>query len=289
MKKIVTHINPDLDAVAAVWLLKRFLPASPAGGPGWEEATVGFAGASASTEKDPKADENPDELWVDIGRGKLDHHHTGEYLSATKLCFDFVSQEREGQPLAELDKKALIALVEVVTQVDNARDMNWEEVLLPRYYFQLHTLLDGLRGLEETDEEVVEFGFRALDAVFWNLKNRIRATEELAEGTEFITPWGKAIAVESGNKHVLWQGEALGYVLVVKKDPELGGIRIYARPDSKVDLTAAYHQFKKEDPESDWFLHATKRLLLNQSSVNPEMQPTTLSLPRVIEILQKKS
>ena len=95
MKKIVTHINPDLDAVTSVWLIKRFLP-------GWEDVEVEFVSATASTEKQTQADQNPEVLWVDVGRGKLDHHQTGNYLSATELCFDFIQKERKSQPLGEL-------------------------------------------------------------------------------------------------------------------------------------------------------------------------------------------
>ena len=280
MKKIVTHINPDLDAVASVWLIKRFLP-------DWEEAEIGFVSASASLEKQDGVDSDSDVLWVDVGRGKLDHHHTGEYFSAAKLCWDYIKKERKGQKLSPLEEKALTELVEVVTQVDNARDLYWKEVNKSRYRLYLHTLVDGLRKLGETDQEVMSFGLRALDAALVNLKNKIRAEEELKEGLIFQTPWGKAIAVESGNKHVLWVGEIQGHVLVIKKDPESGGVRMYARPDSKVDLTKAYNKFKELDPESDWFLHATKRLLLNESRVNPNMRPTKLSLKEIIEVLKR--
>lgn len=280
MKKIITHINPDLDAVAAVWLIKRFLL-------GWEEAEIGFVEATVSGEKMPGVDENPNILYVDVGRGKLDHHQTGEYLSATKLCWDYILESRKGQPLSELEQKAVNKLVEVVTEIDNASDLKWGETGESRYYFFLHTLIDGLRGLGETDTQVMEFGFRALEAVLLNLKNKIKAEEELEKGIEFQTKWGKGIGVESGNKQVLWQGEVQGYVIVVKKDQSEGGVQIYSRADSEVDLTEAYQKLKNLDPQSDWFLHASKRLLLNQASVNPNMRPTKLSLREIIDVLKE--
>ncbi|MGB9706742.1 MAG: DHH family phosphoesterase [Microgenomates group bacterium] len=279
MKKIITHINPDLDAVTAVWLIKRFLP-------GWEEAKIGFVEASVTTEKQVKADEDPDTLFVDVGRGKLDHHQTGKYLSASKLCLEYIFAARKDQPLSSLEEKALEKIVEVVTQIDNARDLNWEEVNKSRYHFYLHDLIDGLRGLAKTDSQVMEFGFLALEAILLNLKNKLKAEEELKKGIEFQTPWGKGIALESGNKKVLWEGEVQGYVLVVKKDPKEGGVQIYSRADSQVDLSLAYQKIKKLDPQSDWFLHASKKLLLNQSSVNLNMRPTKLSLAQIIEVLK---
>jgi len=275
MKKIVTHINPDLDAVASVWLIKRFLPE-------WKEAEVDFAPAG----KVENVDRDPNVLYVDTGRGKLDHHQTGEYLSAARLCWELIKNERKGQRLSPLEEKSLDELVEVVTSVDNAHDMNWEEVNQNRYQFYLHNLIEGLRGLAKTDEEVISFGMETLDAVLLNFKNKIRADEELAKGIPFQSRWGKAIAVESGNQQVIWRGEAQGYVLVAKKDPEEGGVRIYSRYDSDVDLTEAYNQVKEMDPKSDWFLHATKKLLLNQASANPDMRPTKLSLEEIIEVLK---
>jgi len=279
MKKIITHINPDLDAVAAGWVIKRFLP-------GWEEAEVDFIEATADGEKIPEVDSDLEVLYVDVGRGKLDHHQTNDYLSATKLCWDYVLEQRESQPLKEIEKEAGERLIEIVTQIDNAQDLNWKEVGKDRYYFYLHILIDGLRGLEESDQQVLEFGFRALDAVFLTLKNKIRAEEDLKNGIKFQTKWGEGIALESANKRVLWEGEIQGFVIVVKKDPKNGAVQIYSRPNSKVDLTEAWEKFKKIDPLADWFLHASGKLLLNESSVNPNMRPTKLSLDQIIEVLK---
>ena len=80
MKKIVTHINPDLDAVTAVWLIKRFLPS-------WKEAEIDFCEPQSTIDGQP-VDSSPDVLHVDVGMGKLDHHQLEEVTSAAKLCFD---------------------------------------------------------------------------------------------------------------------------------------------------------------------------------------------------------
>ncbi len=280
MKKIFTHINPDLDAVASCWLLKRFLS-------GWEDAQIVFIEANASTLADGSIDNEPDILYVDVGRGKLDHHQTGEDLSATRLCWEYIKNKRGEKELSKLELSAVEELVEVVNEVDNAHDLSWAEVSETRYHFQLHAIIGGLRGLGKKDPELVSFGFDALDAVLLNIKSRIRASEDLKKGTEFTTPWGKGIALESGNQQVLWVGETSGYVIVVKKDKETGVVKIYSRYNSSVDLTKAYNKFKEMDPESDWFLHAGKRLLLNQSSVNPNMRPTILTLDQIIEVLKR--
>ena len=277
MKRVVTHVNPDLDAVASVWLIKRFLP-------GWEEAEIDFCQAEATFENGV-VDSDPEILHVDVGLGKLDHHQINGFTCAFKLSLDFILEKRKGQELSPLDLEALRFMEETINEIDNARDLNWPEAKKERYDFYLHSILSGLRRLGKSDLEVVEYGFLGLNAVFKNLKAGIKAKEEIKKGVEFQTPWGKAIALETGNELFLWESEKAGYCLVVKKDPDDGAVRIYARYDSKVDLKNAYESFKKIDLNSDWFLHSSRRLLLNGSRVK-KMRPTKLSLEQVIGVLK---
>lgn len=278
MKKIVTHINPDLDAVVSVWLLKRFLP-------GWKEAEVDFCEAGETFEGQA-VDSNPNILHVDTGLGRLDHHQLEEVTSAAQLCFDFIKKERKGQSLKKLDEKALVQIIKVTTEVDNARDLKWPETEESRYNFYLQSAIAGIRGMAGSDEEAMAFGLKSMEAVFHQIKKSLDAQEELKEGTEFKTPWGKAIGVETGNDSVLWEGEKKGYCLVVRKDPDEGGVRIYARFDTKVDLTDAYNKVRKKDPGSEWYLHQSKKLLLN-AATSHEMKPTKLSLKEMIEVLKR--
>lgn len=278
MKTITTHTNPDLDAITSAWLIKRYLP-------GWREAKVEFVTADQQAPNQGVADDN---LWVDVGLGQLDHHQTGEYLSAARLTLEYIKKQRQGEPLKPLDEKALEVLVGVVTEIDNARDLAWPEANHYRYYFNLASLVDGYRGRGAADEKVLKYGFQGLDALLWNLRNRLRAEEELdsQETTELATPWGKGVALTSANRFVLWVAEVRGYAVALLKDPENGSVRIHARPDSKVDLTKAYEAVKKADPQADWFLHASKKMLLNQSSVNIGMKPTKLGIADIIKILK---
>jgi hypothetical protein len=276
MKRIITHTNPDLDAIASVWLLKKFLP-------DWQQAEIGFMYA----DKNVIPDKDPEVLYTDVGGGSLDHHKTGKFLSATSLCWDLIKKERAKMPLSKIELAAIDRLVDYITQEDNAHDMYWPEAKENRYVFYPHWIVDGFRGLEKPDEEIISLGFELLEAMLLNLKIKIRAEKDLADGIFFESKWGKAVACLTGNRHLLWHGEIAGYVLVVIKDPEQGGVKIYARPDSKVNLTQAYKKIMKMDPESDWYLHATKRLLLNQSGVNPNLKPTKLSIEEIIKVLAK--
>ena len=57
--KILTHTNPDLDAVCSCWLICRFLP-------GWQKAEVGFIKSGKFNGAD---DSDEEVLVVDTGMG----------------------------------------------------------------------------------------------------------------------------------------------------------------------------------------------------------------------------
>lgn len=271
MKIIVTHFNPDLDAVASIWIIKRFLK-------GWENAEVRFVPAG-ETYRDQPVDSHPEILHVDTGLGECDHHQTDEYICSTQLCWKKCRQR---------ENEAIVRLSEIVCEVDHGKHVSWPDAENDRYVFFLEEILGGLNSTYQDDNKVVEFGLMALDSIFKILKDKIRA-EETLEGSgaiKFKTEWGKGIGATTDNEAILELGEKMGYSLVVRKDPKRGHVRIYARGDREVDLTKVYHQLKKLDPEATWFLHSSKCLLLNGSTRNPKMKPTRLSLKEIIEVFR---
>ncbi|MFH1840596.1 MAG: chromate resistance protein ChrB domain-containing protein [Candidatus Shapirobacteria bacterium] len=280
MKKIITHLNPDLDAIASCWLIKRFLP-------GWAGAEIAFVEAKNTSQA---LDIEGEILYVDVGGGPLDHHRQNDPSTcAAKKCWDFITIKRQGEPLDLIGDGAITQLVEVIRQIDNAQDLNWSEKSEARDCFYLHQILGGLKGLGEKDQPVVEFGFRALEAIWLSLKSIWRAKEELvSKAVFFSTPWGQAVCCETANEQFLWEAEKQNYVLAVKKTPQDGSVRMAARPDSKVDLAPVLTLIKKADPDSDWYLHPSHKLLLNHTSLNPAFRPTRLSLEEIIAIIRNQ-
>ncbi|MBN1263724.1 MAG: chromate resistance protein [Candidatus Pacebacteria bacterium] len=279
MKKVVTHINPDLDAMASVWLIKRFLP-------GWEKAAVCFVPAG-NTIDNQSADSDPAVLHVDTGLGKLDHHQLKRITSATALVWQYIRTKRKHQTISPLEKEALTRIVKVVTEIDNARDLVWNENRRDRFEFYLHSLIYGIKRNIPQDDQLTEVGLMLMDGLLRTFKDKIKAEEKIErEGIKFESRWGRAIALETGNEKVLWEAEIRRFCLVIKYDPDFPKrVKIYARFDSPVDLTPIYKIFKKSDSEADWFLHASKKLLLISS--HPHARGTSLSLDEIIKALKK--
>jgi hypothetical protein len=98
---------------------------------------------------------------------------------------------------------------------------------------------------------------------------------------------GKAIAIETVNDEVVHLGQKMGYMMVIRKDPAKGYLRIKALPKPEIDLTPYFEKLKSQEPEATWFLHASKHMILNGSSKNPDIRPSKKSLDDVIALFKK--
>lgn len=298
MKIVVTHNSPDWDAITSVWLIKRFLP-------GWEDADVQFVPAGQrmapyiATEKDPIENINTHEvLHVDTGLGPLDHHQTSsDQVCGASLTWDYVL--KENLDFKNTNEKwitrteALGRMVKVVVAIDHFKEVFWPDAAADYQEFGLFGLLEGLKiKFPDQDSIFAEKGMEWLDYMMHNFENRIWAEKEMKEkGQEFQTRFGKALAVETINDSFLKIAQKMGYVIVVRKDPRKGYVRIKARPEEKgkdgVDLTLVYEQLQKMDPEATWFLHVSKKMLLNGTPKNPKMIPSTLSLQEIMNVVKE--
>jgi hypothetical protein len=299
MKIVVTHMSPDWDAIGSAWLIRKYLP-------GWENAEVKFvpAGqrikeqrAESKDHTDPIEKIGEDEvIHVDTGLGPLDHHQTYDTtVSAASLAWDYVRGEIEkaGNKLTPEHVKAVSRIVAIIVDTDHFGEVYWKDAAADYHEFSLLGLLEGYKLLKQgNDMSYLNFGIECLDALLHTFENRIWAEREISEkGVEFETKFGKGMGFETLNDTVLKLAQKMGYVIVVRKDPRKGYVRIKTLPATEkrkgVDLTLAYEQLKKIDPDATWFLHVSKKMLLNGTPKNPKMRPTKLNLGDIIRVLEK--
>lgn len=277
MRIVVTHINPDLDAIFSVWLIKRFLP-------GWEKAEVKFVPAGQTYEgKPPDSDSNI--LHCDTGGGKFDHHQTKDFVCAASLVWqEILSQNpkiKNGQ------KEAIKRMVKIVNEVDHARFLAWPEPTSDCWDFCFHQALGGMVGsFNDEPEKIIEHSLPVIDGIFRIFSEKVEAEEILKNGLEFKTKWGKGIAMETDNAEATYLALKLGCALVVRKKPKTGHLGLYGNWQNGVNLYRVYQILKRKDPKADWFYHKSGCMVLNGSTSNPKMKATKLSLEEVIEILK---
>jgi len=328
MKIIVTHNSPDWDAITSVWLLKKYLL-------GWENAIVNFVPAGTKL----TSANGKDVLHVDTGLGPLDHHQTSDMnICAASLAFDYIKGYIN---LKDSDKlkvrlEALQRIVKYVVALDHFQEVFWPDAAANYQEFNLFGILEGYKTqYPNQDAKYVEFGFILLDAILHRMEEVIWAEREIKEkGKEFDTRFGKGLGIETLNDEVIKLAQKTGYVIVIRKDPRKGYVRIKALParaeqisnikyqiskintvipsgsrfnreksrdplttkedsgqarmtDDDIDLTLIKEQLSKMDPHATWFLHVSKRMLLNGTPKNPKMIPTTLSLQEILDVVKR--
>jgi hypothetical protein len=301
MKIIITHSSPDWDAITSVWLLKRFLP-------GWENANIAFVPAGSryrniqydGKNNDPVEIIDDEEIiHVDTGLGPLDHHQTSDKNTCgASLSLDFVLKKNalfQDQSEKITDRiEALNRLVSVVVDIDHFGEVFWQNPAADYHEFSLLGLLEGLKMQKPNQDSLyINFGMDCLDGELHNFENRIWAEREIKAGKEFETSFGRGIAFETLNDTVIKLSQKMGYVIVVRKDPRKGYVRIKTRPEESgsdkkgIDLTPVYEKLKEMDPKATWFLHVSKKMLLNGTPKNPKMIPSTLSLQEIVDVVKK--
>lgn len=298
MKIIVTHTSPDWDAIGGVWALKTYLP-------GWQDAVVEFVPAGLRSDRvknakdisetDPIIVVGKDEIiHVDTGLLPLDHHQTSDRTTCgAKRAWEYVKQEttNAGVGLTAEHIEAGDRIMNVITDVDHFRECFWADPTADYQEFSLLGVLDGMKlAYPDQDDKYVALGIEVLDALMHQFENRIWAEREIADkGVIFQLRSGRGIAFETLNDTVLKLSQKMGFMLVVRKDPRKGYVRIKVRPENEgeksLDLTLAYEQLKKIDPEATWFLHVSKKMLLNGTPKNPKMIPTKLTLQEITNVL----
>ncbi len=282
---IITHHAPDLDAIGAVWMLKRFNKQD------YGSAKVAFVnpGDQLSEKRAQELDTNLHQVThVDTGLGRFDHHQPDrakEQICATKLCYQHACQIhpelKQDLPLKEI--------VEYINQIDHFLEIHWPESEHVRYVFMLHELIRGHElNNKHTDHTQLEYGLECLDNAYLAMTETIKANQLIEDkGHNFQVGQYACLGIETVNDDTIKQAQKQGYNLVVRKDPKRGHIRIKVRPDSDLVLKSVYKKIKEEDKEGSWFYHGSGKMLLNGSASHRKQKPSPLSLTEIIKIIKQ--
>lgn len=277
-KTLVTHKNPDLDAITSLWLFIRFDQSH------YGDAHLEFIPAS-TTYKNLPVDSDPDVVHVDVGYGRFDHHMPGGYETcASKLVYEHLV----AQGLVAPSDTAIRQMVDFSLAIDRFEDSSWDEPLAIRYAYTLHEVIPALHTLAVMDNgAVARYVFIYLDGVYQRLKQVVKAEEEIKGGVEFSWEKGRGIALLSGSSEAIKIAQKQGFSLVILKHPDYGHMRIKAVPEKNIDLTPLYDKILKHDRPDQWFLHPSKQMLLNGSDKSSPKEPTHLGIDEVVALVKE--
>jgi hypothetical protein len=275
-KTIVTHQNPDLDAIMSVWLLVRFDQGE------YGDAAIELV-PSGSTYKNLPVDLDPDVVHVDTGLGRFDHHQDGAYgTCASRLVWEQLIRDNKVSP----SDTALKEMVAFANEIDTFADCYYPEAVEPRFAFMLSEVIPAMHRLQIHDNQaVIRLVFVYLDSVYQRLKDRVEAMKEIEVGQKFECKWGKAVVVITGADDVNKYAQKLGYGLVIVRDPKKMRTAIKTSPKNEYPLRPLYDKIIELDEPSRWFYHNSDHMVINGTS-KAEAEPTSLSLEQIIELVK---
>jgi len=261
---LVTHLNPDLDACTAVWLLTRYV--FPESEYQYEFVPVGPERKAINTAERERI------IYIDTGGGRYDHHATSDYVCAASLIAKDYS----------IRDPAATEMIEYALAVDHGKVVGADVGS-----FDLVNIIEGLNKLyPDSPKLVLEVTLSCLDAVHTNLSDLLEAEEYLKRATFFKTEWGKGVGVVTSNMKTRYLAHRRGFEVFVYVDPEHGYRGFMAPGNSKADFSAIYREIVELEPGADWFLHSSKQLLLCGSSKAPDKRPSSLSLEQMIDLVR---
>lgn len=282
---IVTHHSPDLDAITATWLLKRFDAQH------FATAKILFANpgeqlSNAELELNELKHENI--TYVDTGLGEFDHHQEDrgqQYLSAALLVWQHLTKLHP----EIIDDKALKTIVDYATEIDHFKEIFWPDADNLRYNFMIQELIDGMSKTNlHDDDSLMHFGFDCLESAYANLTQTIKARDLIEQrASQFQIKDIKALTIETENDDVIKEAQKQGFSLVVKRDPTLGHIRIKVRPDCQIDLKPLSEKISITGDNGTWYYHPSGKMLLNGSSKHRGQAPTQLTIEQIVSMIKE--
>lgn len=270
-KALVTHVIPHLDDIAALWLLVRFDPSAT-------RASLKFVETSPEGVK-----LGAGEIGVGIGRGIYDEHKGDKKDSAVSLVWKDL--KRKGRTPKGLRGAALAELVDFVRRGDMGEYIGKEGPGIA-----MATTLRALAKLPgESSESATLVGFRLLDAMLVLYEERAKIDAAIARGRKFATKWGRGIgiSVEAVPGMVSGRIAELGYAMVVLHYPKNGFLHVRATPGTKVDLSKLAKLVMQEEPEARWYLHHSKKMLLQGDWVAPITTRSKYRVDDIIKLLKR--
>ena len=283
MKYLITHINPHLDEIVAIWLIKKFHPDFknlqidfvPSGNPG----EITYEGKLPDTD--------PNMIFLGVGAGKFDEHW-GEKSDVTTadLIWNWL-ESLNYLPDSELEKNALKQISVFAYKDDTGQLKNFDQELVD---FSITNIISASNH-STNSANTVDLGIRMLDCLFPLFVKKQEAAKAFEQRIDFQSIWGKASAIDSE----LIPGDpfdALTYnsggILMILVDNKFGYRQFRAKSDSPVDLTEVFEKVRKMEPEVDWWLHPNKRLLVSGGNVTAgkEMPVSKLTRDKLIELVK---
>lgn len=270
MKTLVTHINPHLDDIAAIWLFKKYQPE-------FKDAEVEFI--SASHDQAAKQ-ETEDKIFLGTGGGKFDEHKEGLDTCAGTLVYEYLIEQKY-IPDDVITRKALDSLLDWNRLIDTGKAVNslFDE-------FSVQSFIRTKDNSSISSLKSTELGCEVLDRILSVLKKKQQSIIDWEKRVEFESKFGKSFAISSSTLNREFCRDQTGELFLMY-DPRYKSVQFFT--PAQIDLSPIYQKLKEIDSEADWFLHQSHHMVICGSSSAPDSKPSKLSFEQLIDAAKSLS
>ncbi len=269
MKILVTHINPHLDDISAIWVFKKFNPQ-------FKDAQIEFIPASRDA---ALKEETEDKIFFGTGGGKFDEHKGDLEDCAASLVWKDIKASGLGE-MNDIEAAAMDELIEWNRLIDLGKGTNYD--------FGPYSVQAFIRSKKSTQEDSLrslKLGEEILDRIFEILKQNKQSERDWERRVEFETVFGKSAAVSSKTVDRSFTRDK-GFSLVLMYDPEFKSAQFFT-PSFEIDLEPIYKKLIEKEPNAGWFLHQSHHMVICGSSSAPEHK-TNLSFEELIAVTKNR-
>lgn len=268
MKALITHINPHLDDISAIWLFKKFFPE-------FRGAQIEFINASRDAETKEGSGEK---IFFGTGGGKYDEHKGDLEDCAASLVWKDIKAKGLA-PKDEAELNAFEELVEWNRIIDLGKGSSKD--VTP---FSVPAFIRSKDSTQESSLKSQQLGEEILDRIFGILKKRYQSEEDWENRVEFESRFGKSYAISSETIDREFCKEK-GGDLFLMYDPSHKSAQFFT-PSFEIDLEPIFKKAVELEPENGWFLHQSHHMVICGSSSAPEYK-TSLSFEELIKFAKK--
>ncbi len=268
MKALITHINPHLDDISAIWLFKKL-------NPDYVYAPVEFISASRDA---AQHDMDQERIYLGTGGGRFDEHKGDLEDCAVSLVWKYIkAQNRE--PKDQVTVKALDQLVEWNRLIDLGKGTT--EDFGP---FSVQAFIRSKESTQEGSLKSLQLGEEILDRILELLKQKVGAEVDWERRKVFQTKFGNSFAVISSVVDRTFCREK-GGDLFLMYDTKFKSAQFFT-PSFEIDLEPIYKKVVELEPNAGWFLHQSHHMVICGSASSPN-QHTELPFDKLIEVAKE--
>lgn len=268
MKTLITHIRPHLDDLCAIWLMRRYAPEA-------KDAAIDFIATNA---RGGTVADDPDHLYIGVGRGRFDEHKGDVGQCAATLVLAHLKERKLlGDDLPAVEKLAAWVLEEDTGKLNT----------MPNREFSIPVILQSTFDLNDRDShKVAALGFSILDGLLGAMRNQVLLDRDWERRVSFLSRFGPAVALESNARDIDSYAYVRGFDIVVFVNTARNYHNVKVKAGAPVDLTPAYEAFHGREPDAAWYLHHSKKMLICGGDLAPGATTSKLTLAEMVELLK---